>query len=157
MRSFVFDSYRVYCDLLDGLAAPGHRSSNSETDRADRAADQFQKSSFAEISQRFRAVLAELNQSINAAAEALDQGQHKCARDADNLDEEYDMVCMVENLWRIAEVFCLNQSVVLSIEMAKLLKVSPRLLAHFTTTVAYDYFLTVTIVNSDVTPLSLFY
>ena len=105
-RKFIHSSYRI----LESI--PKDIDSNHLTDEY--------RSFIVQQSELFRETLSGLNADINAIAESMDSSGDEAAA---NLDQEYDLICNLEQSWHICEVFLINPTKHISIEVARWLKV----------------------------------
>jgi hypothetical protein len=77
-------------------------------------------------SEKFRGILHQVCMEIDGLAELLDKENNQqadTALDREMLEAEYDTVYSIEKSWHVCEIFFLNHTKLLSIELIKWLKV----------------------------------
>ena len=107
-RKFLYDSFRVYQEVPKNVEI--------------KSVSEDQKLQLLNCSINFRCQLRTLAEKISSLAEVSDQCNGTDTANS-SLDDAYDSIYSVEKSWHICEIFFLNPTKLLSIELLKWLKV----------------------------------
>lgn len=87
--------------------------------------DESQRLDLTRCSEQFRSHLRRLTDAVSSAAEQIDIAGEGNA-DSASLEQDYDLLYSIEKSWHICEIFTINPTKTLSIELVKWLKVCIR-------------------------------
>jgi hypothetical protein len=108
-RRFVNESFASFQKIPKGIDA--------------QFVDQAQRLALTDCSGQFRSHLRRLTDAVSIAAEQIDIAGNGSA-DSGSLEQDYDVLYSIEKSWHICEIFTINPTKTLSIELVKWLKVS---------------------------------